>query len=83
MLPSAGVRDPASGGGSPGWGLRGGWGESREIVKARESTDKAGDPVRSQPEVPDVELRRVGETTEEVVGRVGFPTAAFGTGWVN
>ena len=82
MLPSAGVRGPASGGGSPRWRLRGGWRKRREIGKAREGGDKAGDPVRSQPEVPGVELRRVGEATEEVVGGVGFPTAAFGAGWI-
>jgi len=51
-------------------------------VEAREGGNKAGDPVRPQPQVLDVEVHRVGEATEEVGGGVRFPTAAFGTGWV-
>ena len=35
------------------------------------------DPVRSQPEVPDVELRRMSEAMEEVISGVWFPTAAL------
>ena len=51
-------------------------------MEAREGGNKAGDPVRPQPQVTDVELRRVGEATEEVGGGVWFPTVAFGTRWM-
>ena len=48
--------------------------------------NKACDPVRSQPQVPDVELRRMGEAMEEVIGGVWFPTTAFRAslidGWI-
>ena len=44
-------------------------------MKTREEGNKTDDPVRSQPEVTDVELRRVGEATEEIRCGGGFPTA--------
>ena len=50
-------------------------------MKTREGGNKACDPVRSQPQVPDVELRRMGEAMEEVISGVRFPTAAFRASW--
>ena len=41
-------------------------------MKTREGGNKACDPVRSQPQVPGVELRRMGEAMEEVIGGVWF-----------
>ena len=44
-------------------------------MKAREEGNKAYDPVRYQPQVPDIELHRMGEALEEVfvVCRVPHP----------
>ena len=44
---------------------------------------KACDPVRSQPQFPDVKLRRMGDTMEEMIGGVWFPTAALGASWID
>ena len=52
-------------------------------MKAREGGNDACDPVRSQPKVPDVKLRRMGEAMEEVIGGVWCPIAAFGASWIN
>jgi len=52
-------------------------------VKTREGENKACDPVRSQPQVTEVELRRMGETMENMIGGVWFPTAAFGAIWID
>ena len=82
MLPSAGVRGPASGGRSRRRWFRRGWWKEWEILKTRKRGNKACDPVRSQPQVQDVELRRMGEAMEEVIGGVWFPTAAFGASWI-
>ena len=55
-------------------------------MKTREGGNKACDPFRSQPQVPDVELRRMGEAMEEMICGVWFPTAAFRAsridGWI-
>ena len=52
-------------------------------MKTRKGRNKVCDPVRSQPQVSDVELRRVGEAMEEVIGGVWFPTGAFGASWID
>ena len=52
------------------------------MVKAREAGNKTCNPVRCQPQVPDVKLRRMGEAMEEVICGVWFPTAAFGASWI-
>ena len=52
-------------------------------MKAKEEGNKGGDPVRSPPEVTDVELNRVGEAMEEMICGVWFPTAAFRASWIN
>ena len=51
-------------------------------MKTREGGNKACDPVRSQPDVTDVELRRMGETMKVMICGVLFPLAAFRTRWI-
>ena len=45
--------------------------------------ENACDPVRSQPEVTEVEFRRMGEEMEEMIVSVWFPTVAFGASWIH
>ena len=52
-------------------------------MKTREGGNNACDPVRSQPQVPDVELRKIGEAMEEVISGVWDPTAAIGSSWID
>ena len=54
-----------------------------EFVKVREGGNKASDPVRSQPQVPDAELRGMGEAMKKVISGVWFPTAVFGASWID
>ena len=55
-----------------------GWWKRWEIVKAWERVNTACEPVSSEPEVTDVELRRMDEAIDGMIGGVWFPTAAFG-----
>ena len=41
------------------------------------------DPVSFQPQVPDVDLRRMGAGLGKMIGGVWFPTAAFTVRWVD
>ena len=44
--------------------------------------NKACESIRSQPEVTDVEIRRMDEAMEEIINGAWFPTAAFGASWI-
>ena len=43
------------------------WWKEWEVLKVREGGNKACEPVRYQPQVLDVELRRMDDAMEEVV----------------
>ena len=58
------------------------------MEEMRDSESKGGgnkecDPVRSQTQVPDIELRRMGEAKEKITCCVWYPTATFGVSWID
>ena len=52
-------------------------------MKASEGGNKACDTVKCQPQVPDVDLRRMGEASENMICGVWFTTTAFRTSWID